>query len=399
MGRYEGKIGRILQHNFLIPASHHGIIITLTSHPSLPSLPLPHRLLLQSYAKELYYTQQIDHFSPTPPTPSTYQQRYFVNSTYYTPSSPNSTIFFYFGNEANVELYLNATGLMWENAPSFSALLVFCEHRYYGLSTPFGDDMMDNLSYLTVEQALADYVSVIGMIKEEYSAPDSTPVIGFGGSYGGMLATWGRIAYPEVFAGVVAASAPVVTFEGMEPAVEPGESYAEGVTYDVTDKAGVEGECETNLRAAFEELKLTEMEPKDIVKGLRLCEDGVDLDTIGWDATNWVNEALSYMAMGNFPYPSSYILNGNGVLPAFPVREACKSLEKDLTGEGVEWLEGIRGFADVYYNYTKDKECFELQAPVNEEVRGGERSEPLRGFRVGGGGWGVGGMLIYIVYI
>ena len=41
-------------------------------------------------------------------------------------------IFFYTGNEANVELYLNATGIMWESAQQFKAILVFAEHRYYG---------------------------------------------------------------------------------------------------------------------------------------------------------------------------------------------------------------------------------------------------------------------------
>jgi lysosomal Pro-X carboxypeptidase len=35
------------------------------------------------------------------------------------------------------------------------------------------------------------------------------------------------------------------------------------------------------------------------------------------------------MAMGNFPYPSSYILNGNGKLPPFPVRVACEALAFD----------------------------------------------------------------------
>lgn len=42
------------------------------------------------------------------------------------------------GNEADVSLYVGASGLMWENAPEFRALLVFAEHRFYGESLPFG---------------------------------------------------------------------------------------------------------------------------------------------------------------------------------------------------------------------------------------------------------------------
>lgn len=37
-----------------------------------------------------------------------------------------------------MSLYVGATGLMWENAPDFNALLVFAEHRFYGESLPFG---------------------------------------------------------------------------------------------------------------------------------------------------------------------------------------------------------------------------------------------------------------------
>lgn len=59
--------------------------------------------------------------------PETFRQRYFVCDDQW--AGPGSPIFFYFGNEADVELYLNATGLMWQSAPAFGAALVFAEHR------------------------------------------------------------------------------------------------------------------------------------------------------------------------------------------------------------------------------------------------------------------------------
>ncbi len=33
------------------------------------------------------------------------------------------------GNEAPVDLYVNSSGLMWENAESFGAYLIWAEHR------------------------------------------------------------------------------------------------------------------------------------------------------------------------------------------------------------------------------------------------------------------------------
>jgi lysosomal Pro-X carboxypeptidase len=98
-----------------------------------------------------------------------------------------------------VLLYLNATGLMWENAEHFGAMLIFAEHRYYGESLPFGERsyLRDNLAWLSSEQALADYAALLFDFKRNNSLEEA-PVIGFGGSYGGMLATWGRQKYPHV---------------------------------------------------------------------------------------------------------------------------------------------------------------------------------------------------------
>lgn len=96
-----------------------------------------------------------------------------------------------------VQLYLNATGLMWENAEDFGAMLIFAEHRYYGESLPFGDKTFEHMEWLTSEQALADYATLLRGFKKEKGL-EKAPVIGFGGSYGGMLATWGRLKYPHV---------------------------------------------------------------------------------------------------------------------------------------------------------------------------------------------------------
>ncbi len=60
------------------------------------------------------------------------------------------------GNEGDVTLYVNHTGLMWEAAPDFGALLVFAEHRYYGESLPFPGQGALQLQYLTHEQARVD---------------------------------------------------------------------------------------------------------------------------------------------------------------------------------------------------------------------------------------------------
>ena len=58
-------------------------------------------------------------------------------------------------------MYVQHTGLMWENAKQFGALVVFAEHRYYGLSQPLGNASTQYLQYLTHEQALADYATLV----------------------------------------------------------------------------------------------------------------------------------------------------------------------------------------------------------------------------------------------
>lgn len=114
--------------------------------------------------------------------------------------------------------------------PRRHPLRSFSEHRYYGTSLPFGDAAYAsaaNQAYLSAEQALVDHVSLVDSLKRNLSATD-TPVVVFGGSYGGMLAAWAQIRHPGAFAGAIAASAPILQFVGE---VDPSR-YMQTITDD-----------------------------------------------------------------------------------------------------------------------------------------------------------------------
>ena len=121
-------------------------------------------------------------------------------------------------------------------APSFNALIVFAEHRFYGKSLPFGSSSFDEdkVGLLSIEQALGDFAQLVQLIKQQLGAQHA-PVAVFGGSYGGMLSAWFRLRYPHIVDAALAASAPVF-------AAGPNVDYAFFQT--VTDDfAGADPRC------------------------------------------------------------------------------------------------------------------------------------------------------------
>ena len=60
---------------------------------------------------------------------------------------------------------------------------------------------LNHLGYLNSAQALADYTSLIAHIKLSVAGASNSPVVAFGGSYGGMLAAWLRMKYPHAVYG------------------------------------------------------------------------------------------------------------------------------------------------------------------------------------------------------
>ncbi|EGG23012.1 Putative serine protease [Cavenderia fasciculata] len=152
----------------------------------------------------LWFDQQVDHFDPL--NQDTFKQQYFINDTYWRPGGP---VFFVLGGEGPISPgYVNGHFVVNTYAQLFDALIVACEHRFYGYSSPHPTLDTKHLHLLTTEQALADYANFRQFIAAKYNT-GSSKWISFGGSYSGSLSAWLRLKYPQLIDGAIATSAPV----------------------------------------------------------------------------------------------------------------------------------------------------------------------------------------------
>jgi len=113
--------------------------------------------ILESPELEQNFTNKVNHFDIRS-SELTYQQRYWVNDTYF--DKAEGPVFLYICGEwtcspESIDSYPFMVGR--EN----NANLISLEHRYYGKSQPFADWSTHNLEFLTSEQALADIAAFI----------------------------------------------------------------------------------------------------------------------------------------------------------------------------------------------------------------------------------------------
>ncbi|CAH2072128.1 unnamed protein product [Thlaspi arvense] len=151
----------------------------------------PTQIVDESDLQMFYFKQNLDHFTFTPKSYMTFQQRYAIDSKHWAGAKANAPILAFLGEESSLDSDLSAIGFLRDNSPRLKALLIYIEHRYYGKSMPFGsaEESLKNastLGYLNAAQALADYAAILLHIKEKYSTKHS-PIIVIGGSYGGKL--------------------------------------------------------------------------------------------------------------------------------------------------------------------------------------------------------------------
>ena len=86
-----------------------------------------------------------------------------------------------------------------ELAKTHKALVLIVENRYFGASLPLGLESFtpENIAWLTLEQSMMDTVKLIRDVKYKYYI-EAFPTITFGGTFGGMMATWLRMEYPSI---------------------------------------------------------------------------------------------------------------------------------------------------------------------------------------------------------
>jgi hypothetical protein len=165
------------------------------------------------------------------------------------------------------------------------------EHRYYGTSFPVPDLSIENMRFLSTEQALADVDYLARNIQFEgidadLTAPN-TPWIIYGGSYAGAQAAFLRVVYPDTFWGTISSSGVTAAIYDYWQYFEPIRQFAppDVVRYtqlmvDVVDKIFM-----SNDTAKAKELK--------DAFGLGGITDNRDFANVltggiyGWQSTNW----------------------------------------------------------------------------------------------------------------
>lgn len=140
-----------------------------------------HNTLCPSGTK--FFPQILDHSSnDTTGANSTFLQQFQIIDTYYKPGGP---ILFLQGDETPLDCLERFA--MVDYAQELNALLVNLEHRYFGLSCPFGLNYsntaawpVSDLQYLTWPNVLADAAYFLDWVKTS-AYPGAGEVIAFSG--------------------------------------------------------------------------------------------------------------------------------------------------------------------------------------------------------------------------
>jgi lysosomal Pro-X carboxypeptidase len=138
-------------------------------------------------------------------------------------------------------------------------------------------------------------------------------VAAFGGSYGGMLASYARMKYPHVFQAAYASSAPILYFEG-SPLMDPYQvSNMTSAAFNLTEYP----ECAAGIKEGLEMVMNTTDYTK-LTDNFNTCYP-IDSKAEVQDLYDRLEFSLRGLAMFNYPNESDF----NVYLPPEPIKHFC----------------------------------------------------------------------------
>ncbi|KAI6218566.1 Peptidase S28 family-containing protein [Aphelenchoides besseyi] len=182
-------------------------------------------LLKKKYSKQKrnnpiksgYIEQKLDHFDQN--DTRRFKQVFYYNNQYFNLTEVNPVVFLYNpgeGGASQQDLDVWWAKSVW--AKKFGAAMFSLEHRFYGKSQPFDTMTVENLQYLTSEQALGDVATFIRNVNAEKGWKNARWIL-----FGGAMVAWTRSVYPDITFAAIGSSGPVeakVDFYGYLQTVE-----------------------------------------------------------------------------------------------------------------------------------------------------------------------------------
>lgn len=361
----------------------------------------------ESDYQELFFDAKIDNFAYD--NQKTFKLRYLVKDKYFNyNNTEGAPILFYCGNEGPIEDFWNNSGFITENlATKFNAIVIFAEHRFFGKSFPFGapqDKDIQKNKYLTSLQALSDFVGLLSNFKSSRNLGKNTPVIAFGGSYGGMLSSWARMKFPHIFRGAVASSAPVLLFEDIS-VIQNSFFKITTDTYKRYDQS-----CPSDLRSGFR--KLADLRSSaalaanpsvlsvlnEVFRPCTKIQSQSDIKKL----EETLEDMLITLAQYNYPYETSFIKP----TPAEPVKVACERVAQvrnsthffklaPVISNSINFafnkynqvdydtkykLMFLKAAVDVFFNYTGTEKCLDIGNAMADNSTSANSTVELNGW-------------------
>lgn len=187
------------------------------AHPGGPILELatdadPYPFANTSTTGQGIFKQLLDHDDPSL---GTFDQ-YFWWSSEYWQGSGSPVVFFTPGEVAaeGYQGYLTNRTITGLFAQAIGGAVVMMEHRYWGNSSPYSVLTTENLTYLTLDNAIHDNTYFAKNVELPFdsngsSSADNAPWVFSGGSYSGALSAWTQSIDPGTFWAYHATSAVV----------------------------------------------------------------------------------------------------------------------------------------------------------------------------------------------